>query len=281
MIRLALGGGGVRGFFHLGLLRSLQDAEVAVSAVAGSSAGAVAAAIYALGLPLDPAPVKAALADPELARLARPGGIGPARAGALFLRSLRRPSLADGGRVRRGLAALFGDRRLEEAALPLAVVAADLLTGELVALREGPVVDAVQASGSIPGLFPPVPWDGRLLVDGDVAEKVPVSALKGLGRGAVVAVDVSNPAPPNPPKNGLEAALLAGDASRRRLKELALARADRVIRLSLAEPVDTFDFDRADELYARGLEAGRRLAADLPRRRLLGWWRKPPKQKRE
>jgi len=283
VIRLALGGGGVRGFFHLGLLRALDESGVRVTALAGSSAGAVAAAVHAFGLPLEVEPVLKALNDPALARIARPGngGLGAARTGALFLKSLRKPALADNETMRRGLLKLFGDRRIEEAIRPLAIVASDLLTGEMVVIRSGSVVEALLASGSIPGLFPPVRWNGRYLVDGDVAEKVPVSALKGLGGGMVVAVDISNPPPTSPPKNGLETALLAGDASRRRLKELALSQADRVVRIPLTQPIDTFDFGRVKELYQMGLDAGRRLAARLPRRRFLwGWW-KAPKQERK
>ncbi len=272
-IRLALGGGGVRGFFHLGLLRALREAGVRVTAVAGSSAGAVAAAVFAFGLPLQVEPVLRALRDPELDALARPGALGIARTGALFLRSLRRPALTEPDRYREGLLALFGERRIEEAPLPLRIAASDLLTGELVVLKEGPLVDAILASGSIPGLFPPFRWDGRLLVDGDVAEKVPVTALNGVGRGALVAVDVSNPPPVSPPKNGLEAALLAGDASRRRLKELALKNADRVVRLPHSEPIETFDFTRAEDLFALGFEEGARLARSLRRPRLWRWWK--------
>ncbi len=283
MIRLALGGGGVRGFFHLGLLRALDEAGVKVTALAGSSAGAVAAAVYAFGLPLEVEPVLKALNDPSLARIARPGGggLGAARTGALFLKSLRQPALTDSEGMRRGLLELFGNRRIEEAIRPLAIVASDLLTGEMVVIRSGPVVEALLASGSIPGLFPPVRRDGRYLVDGDVAEKVPVSALEGFGKGMVVAVDVSNPPPVDPPTNGLQTALLAGDASRRRLKELALARADRVVRIPLTEPIDTFDFDRVGELYQMGLEAGRRLADRLPRRWFPWGWGKTPKQERK
>jgi len=65
-VRLALGGGGVRGFFHLGLLRELKRAGVEVEAIAGTSAGALAAAVFAFGLPLEVEPVLEATKDPEL-----------------------------------------------------------------------------------------------------------------------------------------------------------------------------------------------------------------------
>jgi len=275
-IRLALGGGGVRGFFHLGLLQTLEEAGVRVTALAGSSAGALAAAAYAFGLPLRPEPILEATHDPELLRLAKSGKL---QSGLLFLKSLRRPALADPERYRQGLTRLFGDARIEDARVPLRIATADLVTGELVVLDRGPVVDAVLASGSIPGIFPPRPLGSRLLVDGDVAEKVPVSAVADLGTGPLVAVDVSNPGPIAPPKNSLEAVLAAGEASRRRLKELALARADLVVRIPIEAPIDTFDFEKAGEVYALGRKEGERLLSRLPRRRLFfGWPWKAKKQ---
>ncbi len=276
-IRLALGGGGVRGFFHLGLLRALDEAGVRVTALAGSSAGALAAAVYAFGLPLRPEPILDATRDPELLRLAKSGKL---QSGLLFLRSLRQPALADPERYRQGLTRLFGDARVEDARVPLRIAAADLATGELVVLDRGPVVDAVLASGSIPGIFPPKPLGSRLLVDGDVAEKVPVSAVADLGAGPLVAVDVSNPGPIAPPRNSLETVLAAGEASRRRLKELALDRADLVVRIPLEAPIDTFDLERAHEVYELGRREGERLLARLPRRRLFGWFGKAKQRKR-
>jgi NTE family protein len=120
-----------------------------------------------------------------------------------------------------------------------------------VVLRRGPVYKAVLASMAIPGLLPPVAWEGRLLVDGDVAEKVPVRAARALFP-KVVAVDVSNPPPKEPPRTALEAALLAGEASRRRLKELALKEADLVIALDPPFPIDTFDHGKISLVYQLG-----------------------------
>ena len=228
---MALGGGGVRGYAHLGVLEVLEKAKVPIRGLAGSSAGALAAAGFALGHK-DPYKVHEAIFDPNLACLAQGGGL---RVLARLFGGLRRPHLAEAGRLEEGLKALFGDALLEESPIPLAIQAADLLTGEAVVLRRGPVFKAVLASMAIPGLLPPVAWEGRLLVDGDVAEKVPVRAARALFP-KVVAVDVSNPPPEEPPRTALEAALLAGEASRRRLKELALKEADLVIALDPPSP---------------------------------------------
>jgi NTE family protein len=246
-VALALGGGGVRGYAHLGVLEVLEKAKVSIRGLAGSSAGALAAAGFAFSHK-DPYKVHEAIFDPDLARLAQGGGL---RVLARLFGGLCRPHLAEAGRLEEGLKALFGDALLEESPIPLAIQAADLLTGEAVVLRRGPVYKAVLASMAIPGLFPPVAWEGRLLVDGDVAEKVPVRAARALFP-KVVAVDVSNPPPKEPPRTALEAALLAGEASRRRLKALALKEADLVIALDPPFPIDTFDHGKISLVYQLG-----------------------------
>ncbi|GGM91666.1 hypothetical protein GCM10007092_00710 [Thermus composti] len=246
-VALALGGGGVRGYAHLGVLAVLEEAGVPIRALAGSSAGALAAAAWAFGHK-DPWKIHQAVFDEEVAQLRRAGNL---KLLARLFAAFRRPSLMDPSRVEEGLKRLFGEARLEDSPIPLAIQAADLLTGEGVVLRRGPVWKAVLASAAIPGLFPPVLWEGRLLVDGDVAEKVPVRAAKALFP-KVVAVDVSNPPPKEPPRTALEAALLAGEASRRRLKDLALKEADLVLVLNPPFPIDTFDHEKLPLVYQLG-----------------------------
>ncbi len=244
---LALGGGGVRGYAHLGVLWVLEEAGIPIRGLAGSSAGALAACAWAFGHK-DPWKVHQAVFDKEVANLRRAGNL---RLLARLFSALRRQALADTAKVAEGLKRLFGEARLEDSPIPLAIQAADLLTGEAVVLRQGPAWKAVLASAAIPGLFPPVAWEGRLLVDGDVAEKVPVRAAKALFP-KVVAVDVSNPPPNEPPKTALEAVLLAGEASRRRLKELALQGADLVLSLDPPFPIDTFDHEKLPLVYTLG-----------------------------
>lgn len=156
-VALALGGGGVRGYAHLGVLAVLEEAGVPIRGLAGSSAGALAAAAWAFGHK-DPWRVHEAIFDREVAELSRAGSL---RALARLFIAFRRPAVVDTDRIEEGLKALFGEARLEESPIPLALQAADLLTGEAVVLREGPVWKAVLASMAIPGLFPRWPsWGG-------------------------------------------------------------------------------------------------------------------------
>ncbi len=279
----ALGGGGVRGFAHLGALRALREAGLPIAGVAGSSAGAYAAASLALGLPLAVAPLIEHVIDRDLANLFLANGnrlLRAARVQSRLFKALRRTAIDDAKRLREGLLTFYGDVHIEDAGVPLAINAADLHTGEVVVLKKGPLVKALMASSAIPGIFPPVEWRGRLLVDGDVVEKVPVTAARELGGDPIVGIDVSNPRRNNRPRNSFEVMLMAGEASINRLKELALDRADFVLSLTPKQPVDTFDYSQARLLFSFGYEQTRKSIPVLqgllaPKRRgLLVWLQK-------
>lgn len=265
-LNLALSGGGVRGFAHLGALRVLREAGLPIAGLAGSSAGAYAAASYALDLPLEVEPLLNHVMDRKLASLFMQGGnrlLHLAKVQVRLFRALRDPAIDDAQRLREGLLEYFGDVRLEELPMPLALSASDLNTGEVVVLREGPLVDAILASSAIPGVFPPVPWGGRLLVDGDIVEKVPVTAARSLGPAPIIGVDVSNPIRMHKPRNSFEVMLMASEASIRRLKELALERCDYALSLVPEEQIDTFDYSQARRVYQLGVERTEAALSDL------------------
>lgn len=173
---LALGGGAGLGWAHIGVLRALAARGVTVDAVSGTSIGALAAACLAAGR-LD--------VLEEVARSATPRQV------IRYLDvDLRRGALLGGRTVARELRRHFGDTRLEELAMPCAIVAADLVTGTEVAFTRGGIVDAVRASIAIPGIFPPLRRGGRVLVDGGVVTPIPVAAVRALSRSPVIAVNL-------------------------------------------------------------------------------------------
>lgn len=173
-IGLALGGGGARGFAHIGVLKVLERAGVPVDFLAGTSMGGLVAAAYAAGL--SPAELeKAALA------------LKPRR---LLDVSLFRTGLLEGKRVREHLVRLLGDATFEQARIPVRLVAVDLVTCEELALSTGSLVDAVRATVSLPGVFCPAEWQGRQLVDGGVTNNVPADVARQMGAEMVIAVDV-------------------------------------------------------------------------------------------
>jgi predicted acylesterase/phospholipase RssA/CRP-like cAMP-binding protein len=172
---LVLGGGGPRGFAHLGVIRALEEAGVPIDVVGGTSIGAIMAALCARGL--DDAARVQALSQ----------GIG-----RLVTLTLPLVSVSSGRRVDRLVADRITAVPIEDLPRPFFCVSASLTRAEEVIHDRGPLSHAVRASVSLPGIFPPVYADGDLLVDGATLNNVPADVMRGrVGRGCVVAVDLS------------------------------------------------------------------------------------------
>jgi predicted acylesterase/phospholipase RssA/CRP-like cAMP-binding protein len=172
-ICLVFGGGGSRGYAHIGVVRACEELRIPIDAVAGSSIGAVIAAAYAAGL--GSAQMLATCA-PILARFLDP--------------TLPVVSLMSGRRATEGVASVVGALEIEDLAIPMFCISTNLSRGGQVVHRRGSVVVATRASGSVPGIFPPVPWNGDLLVDGGLSNNIPVDVMASLYGGSIVAVDV-------------------------------------------------------------------------------------------
>jgi predicted acylesterase/phospholipase RssA/CRP-like cAMP-binding protein len=174
-IGLVLGGGGARGFAHLGVMRVLEDLGVPVDAVAGSSIGAV----FAAGRALD---------------LGREGREQVVKHGFKRVLDYTFPSVAmiKARRLSRKIRKTFGDLDLHDLRVPCIVVASNITTARLVVHETGPVVEAVRSSLAIPGVIPPVPYQGDLLVDAGVLNNLPIDVLGDSGLvGTTIAVDVA------------------------------------------------------------------------------------------
>lgn len=176
---LVLSGGGARAMAHVGVLEQLHEAGLRFDRFAGVSFGSIIAAAAATGL--EPAEIRAqlerAFADTN-----------PTRDFAVPAFSLLR-----GMRVQRMLEEALGAAHIEELPFRFFCVSCDLVEREAVVHRTGPIVDAVCASLSIPGIFPPRPAEGgrRLLVDGGVLDNLPVETMARGGEGPVIASDVT------------------------------------------------------------------------------------------
>ena len=179
-VGLALGGGSIRGWAHIGVLRTFARAGIPIDYIAGTSVGAGVAALHAEGL--SPEDVEAGLAQ-ATARLVR-------------ARPSRRSLLSDRG-MRAGLIAHFGEKRIEELPVPLGVTAVDLLSERELVLTEGLVWQAVLASCAIPGIYPPQRVGPNLLVDGGVLSPVPTSVVVDFGADIVIGVKLTRPAAPS------------------------------------------------------------------------------------
>ena len=187
-IALVLGGGGLKGFAHVGVLRALAERGVQPSLFAGTSIGALIAAAHVGGMPLDEMQRKAeSIGRDDLFRLNR--------IRILFDR-FHSPSIYLPEPLRALCDASVPALRFDELPIPLLVNTVDVERGTQVVwgrpgLRDVPVADAVYASCALPGFFPPGRVDGRVCVDGGTVDNMPVS-VAALGMDAVIAVDVGN-----------------------------------------------------------------------------------------
>ncbi|HET9314997.1 MAG TPA: patatin-like phospholipase family protein [Vicinamibacteria bacterium] len=210
-IALALSGGGARGMAHIGVLRAFEDAGLPVDASAANSMGAVVGGVYATGRTaaeledvvrsMDWASLFSGRADRRTIPVVRrddrygdlfgvrfdgkgarlPGGLlAEHRVNRFLIEHLAPPGYAVGG-------------DFDRLPIPFRAVATDLANGERVILSRGDLARAVRASMSIPVFFPPVTWEGRVLVDGLVVDNLPTGVARTFDAAVTVAVDVGSP----------------------------------------------------------------------------------------
>ncbi len=178
-IGLALGSGGARGWAHLGVLTRLQELQIPIHCVAGTSIGAVMGAAYA------------ANRLPVLEELTRQ--LDWRRVAKLLLEGSfpSRTGLLSGKWIMQLLQAALGVRRIEDLPIPYAAVAANLQTGEPAIFSQGDLIEAIRASIAIPGIFTPAHRNDQYLVDGGTINPLPIEVVRALGADIVIAVDVN------------------------------------------------------------------------------------------
>jgi len=210
-IGLVLGGGGARGLAHIGVIRALEEQNIQIDAIAGTSMGAIVGALYASGKTPN-----------EMERItitmdwAKAFADEPPRENLSFRRKQdsrdylvkAQATLKDGvlslpkGVVQgQNLQQMLQDLYVhtsdisdfDDLPIPFRAVAADLASGKAVVLKSGDLATAVRASMSIPALYAPVELDGRLLVDGGIANNLPVDVVKAMGVDLVIVVDIAMP----------------------------------------------------------------------------------------
>lgn len=230
IVALALGSGGERGFAHIGVIKALEENDIHVDIVVGTSAGSVVGALYAggyksaeleqLALKLD----QAQLNDYELSKRGY----------------IRGEQLQDF--INRAL----NNRSIEQLDKPFIAIATQLGSGIAVAFNQGNTGMAVRASSSIPGVFNPVMIRGEEYVDGDLKKPVPVSVAREMGADIVIAVDISQLPKDNPlPEDIIDTLTQSIRIMRQSIMERELEAAQIVIRPSIGQ---TPDIDSASKL---------------------------------
>ena len=171
---IAFGGGGVRGFVHLGVMRALDEAGIRADVVTGASAGAIAASLYASGMTYSEIETAAgAVSEFTLADV-----------------EINRQGLLKGQALAEWVDGVTGHRRIREFPIALGITVTDLTNGKALFVVDGDVGEAVQASATVPGAFVPVQSNGITLVDGGILSLVPVRLARDMGADVVVAVDI-------------------------------------------------------------------------------------------
>lgn len=251
-IGLALGGGFARGFAHLGVLQVLEQNQIPISHIAGTSVGSILGAAYASGAPLSR--IIATCRTLRFRDIAR--------------WRVSRLGLASNNRLGDLIERVFESRQFEELRIPLAVVATDLTSGEPVVFTQGHLVDAIRASCAFPGLFEPVEIGTRCLADGGLVAPVPTRAARELGASSVVGISVGmQDGHRGAPTNIFQVVSRAVSAAQKHQLEIWERHADIVLRPDV-QSLAWDDFDRAEEAIQAGVVAATRA---LPRiHKLLG-----------
>ena len=235
-VGLALGSGGAKGIAHIGVLRALQNANIKVDYISGTSVGAMVASMVAFNVNLD-----------VVAEIAKSMTLAQ-----ITTFKLSKTGFFTADPLKEILIEHLGEVNIEDAAIPLSIVATDINTGEEVIFTEGPLADAVCASASIPGVYIPMQLNGRTLVDGGIVQSVPVQAVKAMGAGVIIASQLGGVGAYEEPKNVLDVMRNAFDIalSHRNYEETKIA--DILIAMDLRDFSISDNTQRFDELCAIG-----------------------------
>jgi NTE family protein len=253
-------GGASLGACQAGMLEALFERRVRPDLLVGTSVGAINAAFVASR----PPSVQTARELQRIWRGLRRGHVFPANPviASLGLLGLRDHSVSAAS-LRRVLMRHLGVDRLEQAGVPLHVVATDVMSGEEMLLSTGPALDAILASAAIPGVFPPVPWGPQFLMDGAIVNNTPISQAVALGADRIIVLPALSAASLRRAPRGMLAAGVAAVSralTYRLVEDLARYRHDVELVVLPAPEVDGImptDFGHAEELVSEGLRRGR------------------------
>ncbi len=281
-LSIALGGGGGRGLTHLGVLQAIDESEHTVDHIVGTSIGAIAGAMYAIERDIETTKKKVFAfinSDKFRQRQTQLFGANTARgkggpttgwfskfkrifkAHKSITRAIRHSAILPDTLLRHVVETLLPDVSIESMSIPFSVVTVDLKSGRRLVLDRGPLRSAVQASASIPSVFPPVPYDDMLLADIGVYDSIPAAAAKSVAKDLTLAVDVSESVVPMEGcKNILEVFSRVQHLAECELRQHSLAHADLVVQPDIGQRA-WFDFSEPDELIRMGQESAKQVLA--------------------
>lgn len=237
-IALVLGAGAARGFAHIGVIKVLEANAIPVHMVVGTSAGSVIGSLYAAGY--NGFQLQKIALDVNKADIAD-------------------PCIPDNGFIKGDKLEAFVNRMVKNAPiqklkLPFYPVATDIQSGQEVVFATGNTGAAVHASCSIPGVFRPATFGGRVFVDGGVVNPVAVDAARARGADLIIAVDISSDLDRSVPQGTVDTILQSVNIMYAKISSIQLPGADIVIRPKVGK-IGSSDFDRRDEAIMEGEKA--------------------------
>ncbi|NLY11540.1 MAG: patatin family protein [Firmicutes bacterium] len=237
-VGIALGAGAARGLAHIGVLEVLLEHGIQFDIITGTSMGAVVGGLYASGAELSMLKRMAIeLNWDDLVRITLP-----------------RLGLVSSERIYQILKILTKNQQFEDLPFKLAVVAADINNGEEVVIDSGSVADGIRASLSIPGVFVPVEYHGRMLVDGAIVNRVPGTVARNLGADFLIEVDVGYPPLRGKASNLADVIIRTIDILDRQSTKYRPKISDITICPDLKDVMPT-QLNRAEEIIDAGREA--------------------------
>lgn len=271
---VALGGGGVRGFCHIGVLKVLEQEGITIDLIAGTSAGALIGAAYASGSSVQEIrrKVDAYIQSPEfqastlreIGLTMNPGEqtfwektLKAFRQKYYLLTAFVKPAILPPRDFEDLIQYFIPDIDIRDTKIPFYAVATDLITGNQVVISEGSLRQAVLASCAVPGAVDPVRLGNWLLADGGITSCVPVFTAREAGADAVIAVVVDGEKKISGEfDTAQEIVYRAGDITSDKLQQVELKQADVVIRPRIGD-LHWCDFTRAKDLVEEGETAAR------------------------
>lgn len=237
-IGIALGSGSARGFAHIGVLKALEENDIHVDMVSGSSAGALIGGLYCCGI------------DPEMIK-----NLAIQIDKKIWMDfTIPKTGILKGEKIEEILKIITGGKNIEDLDKKIVIAATDLQNAEEVVFTTGPVYKAIRSSISIPGIFEPVIYNNKTLVDGGVVDRVPISILKDVGADVVIAVDVGFSSYQSRVFQAFDIIQQSMDVMAKKIVELDKIYADVIIEPQLSH-IDSSEFERVDECVEIGYKA--------------------------
>lgn len=241
-VGLALGGGAVLGTAHIGVLKALVENSIPIDLIAGTSIGALVAALYAFNIDYK-----------ELENTAKELDWFD-----ITSISLSKFGLLKNDKLGKIVIDKIGDVTFDNAKIELAIIATDISNGKKVVLKNGNVDKAVMASTALPGIFAPVEIENKLLVDGGIVENLPIKTLKDMGADYIIGIDLSVQHYQKKPENIIEVLINSFDFTIINATKFQLEEADFLIKPNLKE-FNMIDTDQIEDLIKEGYNAANKV----------------------